>query len=141
MHVRVANSDDVPALCDLTSQLGYVVSRSEMARRLVPFLTREDHCVFVAVEAGRVVGMVNGGLKHDLCYPDMVELMSLVVSEGARGKGVGKALVAELEAWARGKDVTIVKLGSRETRKDAHRFYLREGYELEKIHHILRKHL
>lgn len=141
MHIRVGNPSDIPALCNLASQLGYVVSRSEMTRRLEPYESRADHCLFVAVDGPHVVGMLNGSLHLDLCYEPQVELQALVVDESARGKGVGKALLAEFEAWARSHEVTVIKLGSRETRRDAHRFYLREGFELEKIHHILQKRL
>jgi GNAT superfamily N-acetyltransferase len=141
MHIRVGNSSDIPALCNLASQLGYVVSRTEMARRLEPYARRDDHCLFVAVDGKRVVGMLNGSVHLDLCYEPQVELQALVVDEASRGTGVGKALLAELETWARTREILTIKLGSRETRKDAHRFYLREGFELEKIHHILRKQL
>lgn len=46
-----------------------------------------------------------------------------------RGKGIGKAMVEHAEALARERGVALIQLTSNRIRLDAHRFYLREGYE------------
>jgi len=141
MEIRQATPDDIPAMVELSRQLGYAVSANQMAERLAAYFGRADHIVMLAASDGRVQGFVNGGLRRDLVSEDSVELMSLVVAEDARGRGVGKALLQAFERWVSTLGLDLVTLGSRDTRKDAHRFYEREGYELVKLHHIYRKRL
>jgi GNAT superfamily N-acetyltransferase len=52
----------------------------------------------------------------------------LVVKEGLRGKQIGKRLCEQAEAWSREQGMRVVRVTSRSTRADAHRFYLRNGY-------------
>ena len=141
MQTRQAKPEDVPTMVELACQLGYSIEPEEFAERLAAYDGSEDHVALVTVKDGRVVGFANGGKRLDLVYPATVELESLVITEGALSRGVGKALLAEFEQWAKQSGATYVKLGSRDSRADAHRFYLREGYEFEKVHHIYRKRL
>ena len=141
MIVRRAMPEDIPELARLSAQLGYPVSERDFVSRLANYSERIDHIVLVAVEEERPVGFINGGVRHDLVYEAMVELMSLVVDADVRGRGVGRHLLAAFEDWVRGQGVSVIKLGSRDERTDAHRFYEREGYELEKVHYIYRKRL
>ena len=69
----------------------------------------------------------------------MVLIGGLVVKDGVRGRGVGKRLCAEVEAWSRNKGLTVVRVTSRSTREGAHRFYLREGYRQTKISAVFEK--
>lgn len=124
----------------LAAQLGYTISPEELASRLAAYAGRGDCVALVAEEAGKVIGFANGSLRLDLVYEPMVELEALVVAGEARGRGVGRQLLAAFENWAV-RHAKVVKLGSRDSRKDAHRFYVREGYGLEKLHHIYRKRL
>lgn len=140
MQIRAATLDDIPAMLTLANQLGYAVSPDELGARMAAYNGRADHVILVA-EDDTVLGFINGGVRRDLVYEDMVELMSLVVDSNARNRGVGKQLLGAFEDWVRGQGVSVIKLGSRDVRKDAHRFYEREGYELEKLHHIYRKRL
>lgn len=52
----------------------------------------------------------------------------LVTDEGARSTGVGKALIAWLEAEARRRGCPGLDLESGTQRAGAHRFYFREGF-------------
>jgi GNAT superfamily N-acetyltransferase len=58
----------------------------------------------------------------------VVWLTALVVSERARGSGVGRALVQRAEDWARSVGATRIAVTSGAQRKDAHEFYRRIGY-------------
>jgi GNAT superfamily N-acetyltransferase len=139
MRVRVATLDDVPVLCALIGQLGYPPEPEVLRRRLEAYLAADDLTVLVVEEAGEVVGVASGGAQRILAYDGSYELGILVVEERARGKGVGKLLLAAFENWAVGIGAKSIRLGSRDWRVDAHRFYEREGYHLDKVHHILRK--
>lgn len=63
----------------------------------------------------------------------------LVVKDGMRGMRIGKKLCEQAEAWAREQGVQTVRVTSRSTRQDAHRFYLREGYSDVKTSRVFEK--
>jgi GNAT superfamily N-acetyltransferase len=65
----------------------------------------------------------------------------LVVKDGYRGMGVGRRLCEAAEEWALEQGVTVIRVTSRSTRADAHRFYLRDGYTDVKISRVLEKRL
>ncbi len=56
-------------------------------------------------------------------------LESVHTRSDMRGQGIGKAMVQHAEALARARGVALIQLTSNRIRLDAHRFYLREGYE------------
>jgi ribosomal protein S18 acetylase RimI-like enzyme len=57
------------------------------------------------------------------------QINAVVVDEAARGRGIGEALTHEAVRLARAAGVYRVMLTSRDTRKAAHRMYLRAGFE------------
>jgi GNAT superfamily N-acetyltransferase len=67
--------------------------------------------------------------------------MALIVADGARDRGVGRDLLRAAEAWARDRGCEALMVATRVTRTDAHRFYRREGYDLDKTSHIFLKPL
>lgn len=56
-----------------------------------------------------------------------------------RGRGASRALVAEIEAWARARDLRTVKVRSNVTRAESHPFYQRLGYARAKTQHVYLK--
>lgn len=86
-----------------------------------------ERVVLLAEEGGLVVGMVGGSLGLD---PSLAELSSLWVAPGARGRGVGAALVRALVAWARERGARLVELWLTEENVGARRLYEREGFAM-----------
>lgn len=138
MLIRPASVADLPALCELCAQLGYRGDPADIARWFADLQGRPDHALLVA-DDGAVLGFADLSERRHLIGPAMAELESLVVLDTARGKGVGAELLAAAEGWARDRGLAGVNLGSRVTRKDAHRFYEREGYTRVKEQAIYRK--
>ena len=64
-----------------------------------------------------------------------------VVGAGARGTGVGRALVEAAERWALGRGIALMTVRSNVLRPESHPFYARLGYALTKTQHCYRKHL
>jgi GNAT superfamily N-acetyltransferase len=58
----------------------------------------------------------------------------LVTTSEGRSRGVGHALLTELEARARAAGCTVLDLDSGVHRHDAHRFYFREGMHISSHH-------
>jgi ribosomal protein S18 acetylase RimI-like enzyme len=67
------------------------------------FVSDPKHHLLVALEAERAVGFVSG---VEVTHPDKgteMFLYELAVDEGARNRGIGRALVRELAQLARGR--------------------------------------
>lgn len=56
------------------------------------------------------------------------EVLALLVHDAYRGIGVGSALLAAAEEWARARQLPAMILSSQVHRVDAHSLYLRHGY-------------
>jgi GNAT superfamily N-acetyltransferase len=72
---------------------------------------------------GTPAGMA-GGFPGDAA----AELVSMWVAPAGRGKGVGNALMAAIEDWARSLGATALKLSVVDGNDPAHNLYLRHGY-------------
>lgn len=125
----MAAAGDARPLAALMTELGYPTAEDDMATRLRRILARSDHLVAVAVREGEVVGAVAATIG--LCLEingRHGRVTALIVTAGHRGRGIGELLLAHAESWLRdhGADVCIINCSTH--RKDAHRFYQREGY-------------
>ena len=77
-----------------------------------------------------VVGMIGLHLQFHLHHVNWIgEIQELVVMPQARGLNVGSKLLAWAEEEARQAGAEMTELSTNVKRHDAHRFYLREGYE------------
>ena len=84
---------------------------------------------FLAEVDGRVVGMACLRLLPTVCDPTpYAELTELFVEAGARRLGVGRALVAHIEAQARARGAAELVLMTAWRNTDAHAFYHALGY-------------
>lgn len=64
---------------------------------------------------------------HSVRFGYRAWVEDLAVDPEHRSQGVGKGLLGAAKAWARERGATHLELDSAETRRDAHRFYEREG--------------
>lgn len=129
MHIRDASAADAAALAGLINELGYEVSPAGVAERLADQQAM-GLGTMVAEEGGAVIGCASWSLMRVLHRPGPVGRVSmLVVSEAARGRGAGKALMAAVEAKCAGLGCVLVEVTSNVRRDKAHRFYEGLGYE------------
>ena len=129
LSIRAARSDDAAALADLSTQLGYPASADTLRDRLARVRTHGVGEVFVAADAhDRVLGWTHVVPRLHLEEAPFAELAGLVVGDGARGSGVGAALLSAAEEWARRNGFAHFRVRSNVVRERAHRFYLRDGY-------------
>lgn len=96
--------------------------------------------MFVAEVAGEVLGCVSAIIDARLAEGLKGEIVSLVVSEEARGKGLGKGLIREAENWLSG-NVSIIRVRANALRERSHLVYESLGYRKEKSQVILLKRL
>ena len=134
---RTAEVRDVPALAALAGELGYATTPDEMARRLAALDDRD--AVFVAEHDGACVAWIQVSIVESLESRRFAEIRGLVVGEAQRGGGIGAALVAAAEEWARSRDCPRVRVRSNVVRERTHRFYERLGYHAVKSQKVFEK--
>jgi len=139
VSVRRVGPEDAEAVAELNSALGYPATVEEVRGRIVALTASQ--AVFVACRDEKVVGWIDVALTSHLQSRPFALIGGLVVKEGLRGQRIGKRLCEEAEAWSRAQGVDVVRVTSRSTREDAHRFYLRDGYTEVKMSRVFEKRL
>jgi GNAT superfamily N-acetyltransferase len=133
LTITTATPADAPALVKLSGQLGYPSAPGQLEARLADLLGRPDeHRIWVARSGAAVAGWLHAFVARYLVDDPFVEIGGLVVAEEERGHGIGPRLVDEACAWARALGCDRVGVHSNVVREDAHRFYERIGFVLEK---------
>ena len=127
--IRDARPEDSAAIADLLGQLGYPAAAEAVEPRIAGLLAAGDRLVVAELD-GQVVGLadlhVSPSLEHD---QPAGKLAAIVVDERHRSAGVGRALVAAMEAEARERGCGVFFLTTAERRADAHAFYEHLGLE------------
>ena len=140
--IRPATVEDAAAVAALSSQLGYPVAADAVATRLERLVGRPDQVVLAALDQeGRVAGWIHGAEQHLVEADRRCEILGLVVDERQRRGGVGRGLVAEVEAWAAGRGLTEMSVRSNVTRAESHPFYEGLGYRRVKTQQVYRKRI
>jgi GNAT superfamily N-acetyltransferase len=128
LSIRRVRAEDATAVAELNAQLGYPATADEVRDRILAIIDMPTQAVFVACVGDEVVGWVDVAVVLHLQSSRFALIGGLVVKEGLRGKQIGKRLCEQVEAWSREQGIGVVRVTSRSTRTDAHRFYLRGGY-------------
>ena len=142
VRVRAMAEADVDAVHELSVQLGYTADRATTLARVRAVLASDVADAFVAVDAeGRVVGWAHVFAAPFVESGPNAELGGLVVDERVRGRGIGRALVARAEAWARERGLRELCLRSNVIRTEAHGFYQGLGFTIQKSQFKFRKEI
>ncbi len=138
--IRGMEPADAEEVSQLVAQLGYERSPAEI-REWTEALRREhrQQAAFVAVLEGEILGWIEISVERRLQSPPFALIGGLVVKNSVRSRGIGRQLCARAEAWSWGLGVDKVRVTSRSTRADAHRFYLRDGYHEVKTSMVFEK--
>ena len=79
----------------------------------------------IAQEEGKIIGY--GGIA---IAGDVADIHTLTVILSARRRGIGSAMLYQLEDWARSKDVNALMLEMREGNLEAQPLYVKNGYSI-----------
>jgi ribosomal protein S18 acetylase RimI-like enzyme len=91
------------------------------------------HGVIVATSGDDVVGFITVSTRRHFTGQTDAYIGELVVSAEAEGAGVGRALVAAAETWARGHGLHRITLETGAANARARGFYRALGYEEEEV--------
>lgn len=130
--VREARAADAGALQRLYELLVPQNPRIRVLPERLERLRQEaSHFCFVAERDGEVVGTVLLHVCPDVMFEERpyALLENLVVEPGARGGGVGRALLEHAERVCREHQCTKIMLLSGVQRTEAHGFFERLGYD------------
>jgi GNAT superfamily N-acetyltransferase len=129
LEIRAASRADGPAISRLLGQLGYEAT-FEFVERVLSRRSQDGlDGVFVALVRGEVAGVVSLH-AHELSHVPgrLGRITALVVDEGTRGTGVGRALVERAEAFFRDAGCIRMEVTSGLRREEAHGFYRAQGF-------------
>ncbi|MFC0030049.1 GNAT family N-acetyltransferase [Micromonospora chaiyaphumensis] len=133
VELRLANAEAHLALDAGTYR---VPQRDAVVRHFAAMLadvSGPDGVLVAEGHDGQVVGMVevlrhSDPPDHQILRPEPSAQVHTVVLPGARGLGVGSALLAAAERWASDRGITYLSAGIYHRNVDAVRFYSRHGY-------------
>lgn len=141
---RLATLDDLPAVCALAEDLAAlhhaawpgVFAPAPGGDRDAPHwresIAGPGRAAFIAEVRGEPIGFVTlaaGNESHSLLQPQRwARVNSICVLESARGQGVGRALMARAEAWARFEGAEELRLVVWAFNTRAIRLYEELGY-------------
>lgn len=121
-----ADADDVAALL---AALGYPCDPGDAAERIAAVYHNDRQALLLA----RLRGVACGLLSLDFMYylplgTTTCRVTALVVSDDARGHGVGRALLRDAERRARAGGAARLEVTSAGHRTEAHAFYRACGF-------------
>ena len=129
IRIRDIAPADAPRVAALLGQLGYPSAAENVPGRIGRMAKERSALAVVAEVEGQIRGLAAAQVIQAIHADEPYAwLMALVVDEAARGSGVGRALVAHVEVWARAHGARRVSLPTALHREAAHQFYEHLGY-------------
>lgn len=116
-------------------QLGYDFPISLTKSQLTKLLNDSKHHFFLGFEddtTNQIVGYVHAEVYESIYFNSLFNVLALAVSKESEKQGVGKKLMQALENEARSRQYEAIRLNSGMTRKEAHKFYEKIGYNNDK---------
>lgn len=89
----------------------------------------EGGTVLVAEDEGTIVGFASVKERDHFTGLRLAYVGELAVAELSEGRGVGRALMAAVEAWARERGLARILLETGAANTEARAFYARLGFE------------
>ncbi len=137
MPLREARRDETPLIVAMLVDDPLGKTREDMAGQAARYFAAfdaiaasSDNLLLVWEEAGAVLGCLQmtyiPGLSRTGEWRALIE--GVRVASGARGKGVGEAMIGAAIAMARARGCGLMQLATDKRRVDAQRFYRRLGF-------------
>ena len=143
MMIEAANPHDLQAIHQLYEELYACMAALQPdnfrpAQQDESFLrgimeNPEGEILAARSSTGDVLGFAVVQCQNTPVYPSFIprrytRLLDIVVTESCRGQGLGKALLQEVERWARSKDSDFIELGVLSENLPAIGVYEKYGY-------------
>lgn len=138
--VRSIHPSDAAEVALLAAQLGYSRSEDAIRQWIEQLASRSsEQAAFVACMDTMVKGWIEISIQYRIQSAPFALIGGLVVHQNARSRGIGRILCAHAEQWGRERGLHLIRVTSRTTRADAHRFYLGAGFQPTKTSAVFEK--
>ena len=132
VKIRAAHPDDAKAISRLIrEELNTPVSAADSAQKLSQLCVSPRHRIYAAEVDGAVVGYLHICDYHSLLCDPMKQIVSMAVNASYRRVGIGKALLARAEHWARDNGAAGIYTDAYVFSQEARDFLKSCGYEDE----------
>jgi GNAT superfamily N-acetyltransferase len=139
--IRALQPGDAETVAELSISLGYPAKAGELRLRMEALAGSNDRIALAATLHDVVVGWIEAAIERHLQSEPVVVIGGLIVRDDMRGKRIGQQLCQAVEQWAEQIGIARVRVRSQTKRVDAHRFYMREGYEQVKVSAVFEKNV
>lgn len=144
LRIRRATADDEAVLLGMAERMAdFDLPRWRAGREIIEADGRDvvravtagdpDHDVFVAEIEGAPAGCLYVHPAQDFFGRRHAHISVIATTAAAEGTGVGRALMAHAEAWARERGLSLLTLNVFAANTRARRFYEKAGFELEMV--------
>lgn len=113
----------------LSEQLGYPSTLVDIQQRITAIATSPNDVVYVALQDQQLVGWMHAFFTLRIESAPFCEIGGLVVHQDRRNKGIGALLVQQAKLWCRQRGIHSLRVRSNVLRKEAHAFYIRQGFK------------
>jgi len=138
--LRRAQERDAEGVARLLGELGYECSATEAGARIAAIGRESSQVLIVADMHGELCGLLALDVMYFLPLGcNTCRITALIVGEGYRDFGVGRALLKEAEQRARQAGAARIEVTAAEHRHRAHDFYRAGGYSESALRFL--KHL
>lgn len=131
--VKLSDSFDLMTINEVA--LGYSKGHTQTSKQLTQLLSQDHHFLlgFEEEKTGRLVGYIHAEIYQVLYADTGLNVLALAVLPDYQRRGIGRNLLQELEKLAIDKELHFIRLNSAEKRTQAHSFYLRAGFQDDKL--------
>lgn len=94
-------------------------------------ITKEDGCLFVALENDKVIGYLAGGIIEPESYrilKKIAEAENMFVLEEHRSRGIGSRLLEEFVKWCKSKKINKIKVIISSGNSQSINFHKKNGF-------------
>ncbi|MBL0477981.1 GNAT family N-acetyltransferase [Aeromonas veronii] len=146
MEIRKATELDIDAIVELNRQIGEIHHQHypevfcppspEERAFLLGAIGAEERLFCVAEQDGRVVGFLTARIDINESVPFLTRapicrIGSVVVDEQHRSRGIGKALIAHCDEWAKARDAQQIRLEVMAFNERAKALYASLGFKVQ----------
>jgi len=136
IKIRKVALCDVKSLLPLISQLGYPIKEEDLIARIALYQHSINDYAWVALDEEEIIGCVALHLFDFFHSTERyARIVSLVIKDPYRGKGVGSRLIARAERFAKEKGCSTLEVTSslKRAKLGVHTFYAHRGYANEGV--------
>ncbi len=134
MKIKIAKTDaDILSCCSVMRELRPHINENEFLLR-VRRQEEAGYRIVCAQDDQNVVTVAGTRILETLAWGRVLYVDDLITAQTRRSQGVGKSMLSWLKTYAKNQDCVQIHLDSGSHRKDAHRFYEREGMSAVGFH-------